>query len=65
MIFGVSETWLDDCVPNDEVQIPGFNIYRKDRNRRGGGVLLYVSEDVKVVRRQELELEAVKHYGLR
>ena len=33
MIFGMSETWLDDFVSNDEVQIPGFNIYRKDRNR--------------------------------
>ena len=30
-------------------------MYRRDRDRRGGGVAVYVSEDVKSVRRQDLE----------
>ena len=32
-----------------------FSMYRKDMNRRGGGVMVYVSNDVKAVRRGDLE----------
>ena len=30
-------------------------MYRRNRDRRGGGVAVYVSEDVKSVRRQDFE----------
>ena len=40
--------------------MPGFNIHRRDRNRQGGGVLVYVSEDFKVLRRQEYESERIE-----
>lgn len=54
LVLGLSETWLDDSISDAELEVPGFHLYRKDWNRRGGGVLVYVSKDVKAVRRAEL-----------
>ena len=32
--------------PNREIKIRGFNVYKKDRNVRGGGVLLAVHRNI-------------------
>lgn len=40
-IVAVSETWLLN-VPNEAISIHGYNIIRKDRDGRGGGVALYI-----------------------
>ena len=42
-ILCVNETRLDKSVTDSEVEIDGFNIIRNDRNRRGGGVAIYIS----------------------
>ena len=60
MVLGLSETWLDGTIMDAEVGIPGFKIFRRDRNRRGGGVMVYVSEQFKTVRREDLEDDAVE-----
>ena len=44
-VFTISETWLDHTVSNLEIEIPGYDIYRIDRqNKRGGGVCAYVRQ---------------------
>ncbi|KAJ8018258.1 LINE-1 reverse transcriptase-like [Holothuria leucospilota] len=45
-IIALSETWLDDSVTNAEISIEGYSVLRRDRNRNGGGVCLYVSNKV-------------------
>ena len=47
--MGVSKTWLDETVSDMELEI---RMYRRDRDRK---VAVYVSEDVKSVRRLDLE----------
>ena len=42
-IVGVTETWLTTDITNKEILPKGFNIYRKDRQSRGGGILLAIS----------------------
>ena len=42
-ILCVNETRLDNSVTDSEVEIDGFNIIRNDRNRRGDGVTIYIS----------------------
>ena len=45
-IFTVSETWLNSSVTDLEIEIPGYVIYRIDRQARvGGGVCAYVSRN--------------------
>ena len=40
LVLGLSETWLDQSVLYADVAIPGFKMFRKDRDRRGGGGVL-------------------------
>ena len=42
-IICVVESWLSEEIDDNEISIPGFQIFRNDRNRHGGGVLIYVS----------------------
>ena len=39
----VTETWLSADVLDRELYLPGYTIIRRDRNRHGGGVAIYVS----------------------
>jgi exonuclease III len=43
----VTKTWLTNDVPDQSVNITGFNLTRKDRTTgRGGGVAIYVKETI-------------------
>ena len=54
-IFTLSETWLDSTIHDSEIKIPGYVIERTDRNRHGGGVAIYVKEDIHYKRRCDIE----------
>ena len=41
-VLSINETRLDSTVTDNAVCIDGYNVFRKDRNRLGGGVCLYV-----------------------
>ena len=43
-IICITETWLDNCITNDELKISGFNLLRLDRNRHRGGIVLYIKD---------------------
>ena len=62
MFFAVTETWLNDRVSSDCLQIPGYNpIIRLDRHQRmGGGVAFFTANSLVVKRRLDLELVAVE-----
>ena len=43
----ISETKLENTFPEGQFLIPGYSSpYRFDRNCRGGGIMLYVREDI-------------------
>ena len=61
-VLSVNETRLNDTINNDEIRIPGYVVFRKDRSRNGGGVVLYIREVHNVTEKAEVvpsELEAV------
>ena len=41
---------------NSELEIDGLRSYRRDRAGRNGGVIVYVSDDMKGMRRHDLEV---------
>ena len=53
----MSETWLHDQIDDNQVEIPGYQrIFRKDRkDKRGGGVCAYVTNNVLAKRLDTLE----------
>lgn len=42
-VIGLSETWLDNKIDNNNLCIHGYNLVRNDREIRAGGVAFYVS----------------------
>lgn len=50
-ILGVTESWAHEDIGDAELNMEGYKVFRRDRdfdnvkNRRGGGVLLYVQND--------------------
>src|SRR3989442_9919139 len=57
-IVGITETWLYSEISDSEMSIDGYTLLRNDRNdaekRRGGGVALYVHNDLNCVHRDDL-----------
>ena len=39
-----TESWLEPDIPDSSVAIQNYSVCRKDRNRRGGGIVAYISE---------------------
>ena len=56
-VFAATETWLDSSVTDGEIRIPGFNIVRRDRNRNGGGVALFIRDNIPFNRRPDLDVD--------
>ena len=54
-VLCVNETLCDSTISDGEVSISGLRIERKDRNRSGGGVALYISTKFFYIRRYEFE----------
>ena len=50
-ILGLNETRLDKVISDSEVRIGGYDIYRGDRNTSGGGVAIYVNQNIPHFRR--------------
>lgn len=45
-VFAVTETWLSTDILDCEVDIDGYDLYRRDRDTRGGGVAIYVKSSI-------------------
>ena len=45
-VLMITETKLDDSFPTMQFNIEGYHTFRLDRNEYGGGILLYVWDDV-------------------
>ena len=56
-IFAISESKLDESFPLPQFKVNDFSLHRKDRNKHGGGILLYMRCDIPHRRRYDLEPE--------
>ena len=45
-IIGITESKLDPTVPDLEVNLPGYDVLRCNRNRNGGDVAYYIRKDL-------------------
>ncbi|XP_053398328.1 uncharacterized protein LOC128556711 [Mercenaria mercenaria] len=54
-IIGLCETFLNDSFCDSEFQISGYQMFRKDRKTNGGGIIVFVNQNFKCVRRFDLE----------
>ncbi len=47
-VICITESWLSQEISNVEASIPGYVLYRHDRDRHGGGVLMYIKDYIQV-----------------
>ena len=52
-IFAINESKIDEVIPDNEINIRGYNLIRKDRNRAGGGVVFYI-RDISFSNREDM-----------
>ena len=53
-IFLINESKLDDSLNDNCINIPNYNVIRKDRTRHGGGVAIYINENLSYCLRDDL-----------
>ncbi len=61
-LFYFTKTWLDDSIREAKIEIVNYFLIRRDRNRKGGGVCIYVISDIGFNQRMDLnndQIEAV------
>ena len=45
-VICISETWLNPSIPNSNVELPAYSLYRRDRSDGYGGVAVYVTKSI-------------------
>ena len=58
-----SETKIDDSFTDSQIEIENYSVIRNDRNRRGGGVCMYVHNSVKYITRPNLHHSSLETMG--
>ena len=56
-IIAITETWLNPEIMDQEILSSDYNIYRRDRLGKGGGVLLALRDNICCYRRCDLETD--------
>ena len=60
-IFGLSEARLSDIVSDNDINIPGYNIIRKDPSLPNAtGLLIYINEAITFKRLSHLETNSIE-----
>ena len=45
-VIGINETKIDSDISDTDIQIGGYEVVRRDRNKWGGGVALYIHKSI-------------------
>ena len=57
-VICLSETFLNDSFDENQFILNGYQQFRRDRkNQEGGGILIFIRDNIPCVRRHDLELE--------
>ena len=54
-ILAINESRLDISIPDFHININGYNLIRRDRNRNGGGVCVFIRKSIEFKHRTDLE----------
>ena len=63
-LIAISETKLNDNIQESVYTIPGFNVETKHRTRKGGGVCIYIRDDLPYVRATKVESKELEHVSV-
>ena len=64
-LFGITVSHLTPSINDSELQITNYNLIRRDRELgQGGGVCVYIRNDLNYQRRHDLECKNIEHIWL-
>ena len=63
-ILIVGETKLDKSFPDAQFKAKGYTMYRKDRNSNGGGLILFIKNDITSRQRPDLEFKDIESISI-
>ena len=63
-ILSINETKLNATISDNEVNILGYDIVRRDRTTDGGGVRFYVKKSINLTVRDDLNMETLENLCL-
>ena len=63
-IICLCETFLNDTFCDQEIHINDYTLFRKDRSSHGGGIVVYVKDNISCIRRQDLECDSLESIWL-
>ena len=55
----ITETHLDDTIDSREIDIAGYQLFRKDRNRSGGGVAIYIKDELASIDMLQMQIPCI------
>lgn len=59
-LLALTETWADSGVHDGEFAIPGYKLFRRDGGATGGGIAVYVKNEITATRRDDVEDSTVE-----
>ena len=59
-VICLNEMFCDSSIADSEINLPDYSIVRRDRNRHGGGVAVYIRNSLTFIRRNDLETDDVE-----
>ena len=59
-ILCVCETFLNDEFSSEDIQLQNYQLFRKDRKANGGGLLIYVKENLRCSQRDDLHVDGIE-----
>ena len=57
----ITESKLDESIPDSQINIENFHTIRRDRNRHGGGCLIYLSEKLVFKQMHHFQSDKYEH----
>ena len=58
-VLCLNVTWLDKNISDEELRLTDYNIIRRDRDRLGGGVAVYIMDHLKLNTENSSNIEAL------
>ena len=59
-ILCICDTFLNEEFSNQEIQLESYQLFRKDRKTNGGGLVIYVKENLRCSLREDLNLDGIE-----
>ena len=63
-VICLCETFLNENFSNEEIKLENYQLFRRDRETNGGGLVVYVKENLRCLLRDDLQIDGIESLWL-